>query len=99
MPDREFSQLKRQLKDRYNTVSSTPEFWLDILQTKQMSGKDLSTIGSVVDAVTKKDFCDFVKDVLSANRITVIMDGTTADIPTLQLLRENEFLQNFFDVD
>ena len=99
MPDGEFSQLKRQLKDRYNTVSSAPEFWLDILQTKQMSGKDLSTIGSAVDAVTKKDFCDFVKDVLSANRITVIMDGTTADIPTLQLLRENEFIKNFFDVD
>jgi len=99
LPDMEFSQLKRQLKDRYNTVSSAPEFWLDILQTKQMSGKDLSTIGSAVDAVTKKDFCDFVKDVLSANRITVIMDGTTADIPTLQLLRENEFIKNFFDVD
>ena len=96
MTDRE---LKKQMKDLYSTASGTPGYWLELLQIKQMSSKDLSTVGEALDNITKKDFCSFVKDVMSGNRITVIMDGTTADIPTLQLLQENEFIKNFFDVD
>ncbi|MBO7562891.1 MAG: insulinase family protein [Bacteroidales bacterium] len=97
--DKDFETLKKQVKDLYGAASATPGYWLELLQIKQMSSKDLSTVGEALDGITKKDFCAFVKDVLSGNRITIIMDGTTADIPTLQLLQENEFIKNFFDVD
>ena len=97
--DGDFARMQRQLKERFSAVSSTPSYWLDILETKQMSGKDLSTIADAVNTITKKDFSSFLKNVLDGNRVTVIMDGTTADIPTLQLLRENEFIRSFFDVD
>ena len=97
--DQDFASLKKQVKDRLSQVSKTPKYWLSVLETRQISGKDLTAAAEAVNTVSKKDFCSFVKDVLSGNRITVIMDGTTADIPTLQLLQENEFIRNFFDVN
>ena len=64
-----------------------------------MSGKDISSaMEEVLKGITKAEFCAFVKEISSTNRITVIMDGTTADIPTLQLLQENEFIRDFFDI-
>ena len=97
--DQDFASLKKQVNDRLSQVSKTPKYWLSVLETRQISGKDLTAAAEAVNTVSKKDFCSFVKDVLSGNRITVIMDGTTADIPTLQLLQENEFIRNFFDVN
>ena len=97
--DPDFALMKKQFKEKFDAVSSTHEYWLDFLETKQMSGKDLSALPETLNSLTKQDFCSFLKSVLEGNRITVVMDGTTADIPTLQLLRENEFIKNFFDID
>ena len=98
LSDQDFASLKRDIKDKYEQISKTPQYWLYILQTKQIAA-NLTSAGEAVNTVTKNDFCAFVKDLLAANRITVIMDGTTADIPTLQMLQENEFIRNFFDVN
>lgn len=96
----DFAALKKMTSDRKILESSSARYWLDVLELKYMSGKDISSAtGDLLSSITKAEFCSFVKDIASTNRITVIMDGTTADIPTLQLLQENEFIRNFFDLD
>ena len=88
------------LVDRNAALVSSAHYWLDVLKLKYIYGKDISSVtGDLLTSITKSEFCSFVKDVASTNRITVIMDGTTADIPTLQMLQENEFIRNFFDLN
>ncbi len=95
----EMAACQRVVKDKYLYYSSTGRYWLNILELKYMSGKDFSSATQdLLSGITKADFCAFVKEIISANRITVVMDGTTADIPTIQLLQENEFIKQFFDI-
>lgn len=97
--EQDFASLKKVLSDKNPLQTSSPQHWLDILELKYMSGKDLSSaMEDALSGISRKDFCAFVKEVSSSNRTTVVMDGTTADIPTLQMLQENEFIKNFFDV-
>lgn len=61
----------------------------------------LDTYFEVADllSIKKEEFAEFIKELISnGNRISVIMDGTTADVETLRLLRENEFIRQYFDI-
>jgi zinc protease len=95
----DLAAIKKTVSDRKAALASSARYWLDVLELKYMSGKDISSaMEEVLKGITKAEFCAFVKEISSTNRITVIMDGTTADIPTLQLLQENEFIRDFFDI-
>lgn len=100
LSDWDYTEVKKMLVDRNAALVSSAHYWLDVLKLKYIYGKDISSVtGDLLTSITKSEFCSFVKDVASTNRITVIMDGTTADIPTLQMLQENEFIRNFFDLN
>lgn len=98
--DAEFAMLEKSLKDQFSARVASGSYWLDMLEARYMASNTLpSDAKALLTPVTKKDLSKFIKDLISSNRITVIMDGTTADIPTQKLLQENEFIRNFFNVD
>jgi predicted Zn-dependent peptidase len=52
-----------------------------------------------VENVTPDNFKAFVDKVYRrGNMITVIMEGTTEDVNTQNLFRENQFIKDFFDL-
>ena len=52
-----------------------------------------------IAGITAKDFCSFVDKLYRrGNRITVVMEGTTQDVNTQNLFRENQFIRDYFDL-
>ena len=52
-----------------------------------------------MENLTAKDFKEFVgKLCRRGNRITVVMEGTTKDVNTQNLFRENQFIREYFDL-
>ena len=98
--DSEFAMLEKSLKEQFSARVANGSYWLDMLESRYMASNTVPTDAkALLTPVTKKELSKFIKDLISSNRITVIMDGTTADIPTQKLLQENEFIRNFFNVD
>ena len=92
--------LEKSLKEQFSARVANGSYWLDMLESRYMASNTVPTDAkALLTPVTKKELSKFIKDLISSNRITVIMDGTTADIPTQKLLQENEFIRNFFNVD
>ena len=72
---------------------------LNYLSNKYINGYDFFFELSDLQSITKGDFSAFIKELVnSGNKISIVMDGTTADIETLRLLRENEFIRQYFDI-
>ena len=54
---------------------------------------------TVLEGVTAADFKEFVDKLCRrGNRITVVMEGTTQDVNTQNLFRENQFIREYFDL-
>lgn len=72
---------------------------INYLSIKYIEGHDLYFELTDIQGITKEDFAQFIKEILTdGNKICVVMDGTTADIETLRLLKENEFIRQYFDI-
>lgn len=72
---------------------------LNYLTIKYINGHDLYFELPDIQSVTKENFSEFIRNLLEdGNKISVVMDGTTADVETLRLLRENEFIRQYFDI-
>lgn len=96
----QFLQLKSDVAGSFIAKSGTNGFWLDVMSQRYMIGKDFyNNYIKVLDAVTVQEFEAFVaKLVGEGNKISVIMDGTTRDVNTQNLFKEDEFIMDFFNV-
>ena len=76
------------------------KFWVDSYMESCLQGKDLySGIQTALEGVTAKDFRNFIEKVSKrGNRIVVVLEGTTEDVNTQNLFRENQFIREFFDL-
>lgn len=97
---KQFSQLKEDVAGSFIVKGVSNSYWLDIMSQRYMLGKDFhSNYIKVLDAVTAEEFKVFVSKLIGeGNRISVIMDGTTRDVNTQNLFKEDEFIMDFFNV-
>ncbi len=90
----------KDVRDKFNSVSKRNRYWLETIERRYMIGKDFhSTFLKELGDVTPGKFGEFVKRLKnSGNRIVVIMEGTTEDVNTRNLFKENKFIRDFFDL-
>lgn len=100
LSDAEFSSLKESVSKSYRRNVDENAYWLDILGLKYITGIDLHVgHNDILQSIDKKAFAQFVNELLKGNHICVIMDGTTADIPTARMLQEDQFIRDYFNIE
>ena len=93
-------KLKSGVLRRLEAQQKTNAYWLDVFTDNYLTGHNVNSgLASAVEGVTPQKFKDFVNAVYRrGNMITVVMEGTTEDVNTQNLFRENEFIKDFFDL-
>lgn len=98
--DAAFTSLIEALKDEFAEKSVTNRYWLNVLEQRYIVGRDFySNYLKVIDEISADKFRDFITAIVKeGNRISIIMDGTTEDVNTQNLFKEDEFIKDFFEV-
>ena len=96
----EFAKLQNDIKRRFEANLKKNRYWLDVFTDSYLFGQNFHNgYASAIDKVTPERFRQFVDMVYRrGNMITVIMEGTTEDVNTQNLFRENQFIKEFFDL-
>lgn len=96
----EFEKLKSGLARKVEAYQKGNAYWLDVFTDSHLFGHNFHNGYSLaVGKTTPEDFKEFVEKVYRrGNRITVVMEGTTEDVNTQNLFRENQFIKEFFDL-
>lgn len=97
----ELSGLKRDLKSEFMASNATNSYWLDVFEHRYMAGKDFfSNYMQSLDEITLEQFRNFAAKLLEqGNRVAITMEGTTKDVNTQNLFKENEFIKEYFDIN
>ncbi len=100
IPEDEFAAVKKKFAGKVSAQMQGSSFWVDSYMEGYLQGKDLySGYLTVIENITPDNFKEFVDRVYRrGNRITVVMEGTTEDVNTQNLFRENQFIREFFDL-
>ena len=100
IPDEEFAAIKKGYMAKISMQMQNSKFWVDSYIEGCLQGKDLySGILAAVEGITAKDFKNFVEKISRrGNRIVVVLEGTTEDVNTQNLFRENQFIREYFDL-
>ena len=95
-----FGALKERLLKGLAAAQQGNGYWLDIFTEVQLSGLNFNSgFSTELNNITSADFKEFVQMLYRrGNRITVTMEGTTEDVNTQNLFRENQFIKDFFDL-
>ncbi len=95
-----FEAIKKNYMDKVAAQLQDQRFWVESQLGYHLKGKDLHTgYISVIESITPDSFKSFVDRVCRrGNRIVVVMEGTTEDVNTQNLFRENQFIREFFDL-
>ena len=96
----EFEKLKRGMFKRVEMAQEGNRYWLDAFTDSYLFGHNFHTgYLQAIENLTPDRFKAFVDKVYRrGNMITVIMEGTTEDVNTQNLFRENQFIKDFFDL-
>ena len=99
--DGELGALKMQLKDEFLAANVTSEYWLELFEHRYMVGKDFfSNYMKSLEGITAEDFKEFAEQMVGqGNLISITMDGTTKDVNTQHLFKEDEFIKEYFDLN
>ncbi len=97
----QFDKYMNTLKDNFARANAGNEYWLGVIEQRYMNGNDFhSGYVNALGKITPKRFKEFVKGVVTkGNRISVIMDGTTEDVNTQNLFKEDTFIKEFFNIN
>ena len=100
IPDEEFASIKKDYMAKISMQMQNGRFWVDSYMESCLQGKDLySGLLAAVEGITAKEFRSFVEKVSRrGNRIVVVLEGTTEDVNTQNLFRENQFIREYFDL-
>ena len=95
-----FGELKGSMIKKLAAEQKGNGYWLDVYTDSYLFGHDFhSGYRQAVENITPEMFKAFVDKVYRrGNMITVIMEGTTEDVNTQNLFRENQFIKDFFDL-
>ena len=96
----EFAKLQNDIKRRFEANLQKNGYWLDVFTDNFLFGHNFHNgYASAMEEITPETFKAFVDMVYRrGNMITVIMEGTTEDVNTQNLFRENQFIKEFFDL-
>ena len=96
----QFAQLKKNYRKVLLSAMDRNSYWVDNFVVNYLLGKDMHQgYMAEIANITAKDFCSFVDKLYRrGNRITVVMEGTTQDVNTQNLFRENQFIRDYFDL-
>ena len=96
----EFEKLKSGMLKRVALAQEGNRYWLDVFTDSYLFGHNFHTgYVQAIENVTPDKFKAFVDKVYRrGNMITVIMEGTTEDVNTQNLFRENQFIIDYFDL-
>jgi zinc protease len=98
--DAQFKELANEVADKFNSNNRGNSYWLTTLERRYILGKDFyNNFSNELSGISKSEFSKFIAGLLSGNRISVIMDGTTHDVETEKLLKEDTFIKDYFDVN
>lgn len=97
----DFDLIKKTIEDNFISLSHNNSFWLDVMEHRYIEGKDFYTkFLDLLHGITLSDFENFIGDIMTkGNKISIIMDGTTKDVNTQNLFREDEFIKQFFNIE
>ena len=100
LSEQQLSQLKRDVSTAFIMKNGTNSYWLDVMSRRYMVGKDFhNNYIKILDGVSADDFKSFVASIVrKGNKISVVMDGTTRDVNTQNLFKEDGFIKDFFNV-
>lgn len=100
MEQNDFAKLQRSIKQRFEADMQKNRYWLDVFTDSYLFGQNFHNgYVSAIEKITPEMFREFVDMVYRrGNMITVIMEGTTEDVNTQNLFRENQFIKEFFDL-
>ena len=100
IPAEEFNSLIESFRQREQIARTKNSCWIEALAGRHLLGKDLiSGYSSAISSITPQMFKDFVDKIYRrGNMISVVMEGTTHDVNTQNLFRENQFIRDFFDL-
>ena len=95
-----FNSIKKDLKDNFNARLKHSSFWTEEISRKYFNGADFVTdYLQVLDSITPEKFNNFIKTFfMYGNQVIVVMEGTTEVVSTQNLLKDNEFIRDFFDI-
>ena len=98
--EEQFAQLKKNYRKVLLSAMDRNSYWVDNFVVNYLLGKDMHQgYMAEIAGITAKDFCSFVDKLYRrGNRITVVMEGTTQDVNTQNLFRENQFIRDYFDL-
>ena len=98
--EEQFAQLKKNYRKVILSAMDRNSYWVDNFVVNYLLGKDMHQgYMAEIAGITAKDFCSFVDKLYRrGNRITVVMEGTTQDVKTQNLFRENQFIRDYFDL-
>lgn len=96
----EFGALVNTIQTKREEEIKRNSYWVEVLSGRKITGKDLHTnYESTLKTITPDKFKSFVEQIYRrGNMITVVMEGTTEDVNTQNLFRENQFIRDFFDL-
>ena len=100
IPDERFAALKEDLLKDFHILQQKNSYWMDVYADSHLLGHNFHNGYALeIKNITPADFKDFVDKLYRrGNKITVIMEGTTEDVNTQNLFRENQFIKEFFDL-
>lgn len=95
-----FNSLKASAKAAFLAQCAKRSFWLTVLEHKFMDNKDYySDFMNILSGISKAEFEAYVKKFLdNGNNITIIMDGTTKDVNTENLFKQDDFIREYFNI-
>lgn len=100
LDDARFAALKQRVLDKERSWQSSNRYWLDVFTDSYLFGHNFHNgYATAIERITPQQFKEFVDKLYRrGNAISVIMEGTTQDVNTQNLFRENQFIKEFFDL-
>ena len=99
--NRELSQIRQNMQEEFAKSVGNSYYWINALEYRYVENIDFHTgYGTLISSITQEQLQKFARDLLEkGNKISVIMDGTTDDVNTRNLFREDKFIREFFGIE
>ena len=97
----DFRQIKKTMQSEFDKMCNSSYYWLDVIEHRYIENIDFhSNYSAYLSEITERQLSDFVRNLLEkGNKISIIMDGTTEDVNTQNLFKENDFIREFFGIE
>lgn len=95
-----FYSIVKDRKEWFADAAKENNYWLETIERRYIVGKDFhSSFMKVLEEITPDKFSNFIRNLhYNGNKIILIMEGTTEDVKTRNLFKDNQFIKDFFEL-